>query len=1035
MNKKLVFSLITALILVSSFAVALGNLPTTTGSQVSNPVASPAVSYHTGSVTIYPNGSVSASGVLSQSGNTYTLLQNLNGTLTVERNNSVVNGNGLTINGLGGVGIALQGISGISLTNAKLIDAATAVNVLNVSGISITKLTINTVGAYGIFINYANDVSVSANVFNGTGIPITADYVNNLSITNNFATNVSNDFIYISVANNFVISGNSGTNFATTYNGGLYIEYGTYGQVTGNTVEHADYGLYLYYANYVNSSNNLIENNGARYAIYIFGSNFISSAHDSATNSLGYGLYASNGQGLKIQYDNFNHSIYGSAIDYEPNVLISHSNFSNVTLSLYYGLEVEYSGAINLSYDNFNQTAGAQYPIYLDYLSGTTVLYMDNIYGSTYGIYLYYASNLYVNSTYIDAPSPVYSGSSSVNTVFNSDTFILMSSGTGVSFSGNANSNIVVVNSNFISTSSYSGTGVYIGSTVANNVIVSNNEFVNVHYAINLDPSVGRNYAVNNNFVNNSYLGIEVYEITGLSITGNKVLNAPDYNIEAEYITGANISGNLLSPGNISIVPYAIYMYGSYGPIVISYNTMTGSYSANYFTDGVYLDYVSNATVFDNTINATLYSLNIEDCFNVATFDNTVTNSSYGIYSAYNQVSSFYGNVLVNSSTAVYSEVDFMVSFYGNTFQGAIYDFVQIYSGSEVTFYHNNFLGGNTVNVSASGMVTLSWNMSLPIGGNYWSNYTGTGINGIGTTPYNVTGTYADYLPLTSRWTSPTVTFVETGLPSGTSWQVTLGQATMTSSGSSMAFQLSNGQYMTVAYAIGHVSGYVAAVGSSSLLLNGTSRVVTVSFSPYTYPVTFTETGLASGTSWSVTLNGATRTSSTTAITFNESNGTYTYSIGSVTGYSTSTPAGSVTVSSGSGSVAVKFTENSYTLTLVESGLSSGQTWAVTVNGTPHTVTGNSLTLSLVPGTYTITATGPSGYSVTLQSQNVTIGHSNTTFAVGFQSPGSSSSSLASGTGLEGIGIGAVIGIIAGLIAGLFLMPVLRGKKSKGGQQ
>ena len=1033
MNKKFVFALFAALMLVSSFAVALSNVPRTTGSQVSNTVASAAVSYYTGSVTIYPNGSVSVSGVLSQSGNTYTLLQNLNGTLTDERNSSVVNGNGLTINGLGVVGVALKGVSGISLTNAKFVDTTPAVNVVSVSGISITNLTIDTIGGYGIFINYANDVSVSANVFNGTGFPITADYVNNISITNNIATNVSNEFIYIDVVNNFVISGNTGTNVATVYNYGLLIQYATYGQVTGNTVDHAEYGLYLYYANYMNSSNNLIENNGARYAIYIDDSNFISSSHDSATNSLGYGLYASYGQGLKIQYDNFNHSTYGSAIDYEPNVLISHSNFSNVTLSYYYGLEVEYSGAITLSYDNFNQTAGAQYPIYLDYQTGTTVLYMDNIYGSTYGLYLEYASNLYVNSTYIDAPSPVYSGSSSVNTVFNSDTFILMSSGTGVSFSGNVNSNIVVVNSTFKSTSSYFGTGVYIGSTVANNVIVSNNVFVTVYYAIDLDPSVGLNYAANNNFVNNSYLGIEIYNVAGVSVTGNKVLNAPDYNIELEYITGANVSGNLLSPGNIASSPYAIYIYGSYGPIVVSYNTMTGSYSANYFYDGVYMDYVSNATVFGNTINASLYSLNIEDGFNVAVFDNTATNSGYGIYSEYNQVTSFYGNVLVNSSTAVYSSQDFVVSFYGNTFQGAITDFVQLYYGNEVTFYHNNFLGGNTVNVSASGMAGLSWNMSLPIGGNYWSNYTGTGVNGIGTTPYNVTGTYADYLPLTSRWTSPTVTFVETGLASGTSWQVTLGQATMTSSGSSMAFQLSNGQYMTVAYAIGHVSGYVAAVGSSSLLLNGTSRVVTVSFSPYTYPVTFTETGLASGTSWSVTLNGATRTSSTTAITFNESNGTYTYSIGSVTGYSTSTAAGSVTVSSGSGSVAVKFTENSYTLTLVESGLTSGQTWTVTVNGTPHTVTGNSLTLSLVPGTYTIKATGPSGYSVTLQSQNVTIGHSNTTYAVGFQS--SSSSSLASGTGMEGIGIGAVIGIIIGLIVGLVLMPVLRGKKNNGGQK
>ncbi len=1038
MNKKFVFSLMAALMLASSFAVALSNVPRTAGSQVSSTVADPAVSSYTGSVTIYPNGSVNVSGVLSQSGSTYTLLQNLNGTLTDERNNSVVNGNGLTINGVGARGVVLTEVNGVAVTNVKLVDTGVAVYALGDSHISITKLnvirTTNTTGSMGVYVADSFGVSVSGNVFNGTPTTIFASYVDNLSITNNIATNVSNQFIYVSVANNVVVSGNSGSNITRTFHYGLDLEYITSGQVTGNTIDHAYYGLYLYYDSYLNSSNNQIKNNGYDNAISIQYSNFVSSSHDNASNSLGYGLEVNDGQGLNIQSDNFNHSFYGSYIYYETNVSISHSDFSNVTDAIFYGLEVEYSGATILSYDNFNQTAGSSYPVYLYYQPATTVLYMDNIYGFTYGIYLQYVSNLYVNSTHIDAQAPVYGSYSSDNTVFNSDTFIIMSAGSAVSFHGSVSSNIAVVNSTFISALGYVSTGVYLGAGFANNVVVSGNVFTNVYYAIDLTPTAGQNYAVNNNIVNNSYIGIQIKDVAGVSVTGNQVLNAPDYNIELGYVTGANVSGNLLSPGNINIIPYAIYIYDSNGPIVVSYNTMTGSYSANYFSEGVFLSYDSNAAVFGNTINASKYALDIKDSYYVATFGNTVTNSHHGIYSYYNQLSSFYGNVLVNSSYAVYSVGDYLVSFYGNTLQGAIYDFVILSGANAVTFYHNNFLGVNSVNVSITNTVSVSWNMSLPIGGNYWgNNYTGTGIDGIGTTPYTVTGTYTDYLPLTSRWASPTVTFVETGLPSGTLWQVTLGQTTMTSSGSTVTFQPSNGQYITVAYTIGHVNGYVVAVGSSSLLLNGTSRVVTVSFSPYTYAVTFTETGLASGTTWSVTLNGATRTSSTTAITFSESNGTYTYSIGSVTGYSISTAAGSVTVSSGSGSVAVKFTENSYTLTLVESGLSSGQTWTVTVNGAVHTVTGNSLTLSLAPGTYTIKATGPSGYSVTLQSQNVTIGHSNTTFAVGFQSSGSSS--LASGTGLEGIGIGAVIGIIVGLLVGLVLMPALRGKKGSGGQQ
>lgn len=1038
MNKKLIFSLVAALMLTSSFAVAASNAPGTAGSSVFSTVASPAgVGFYTGNVMIYPNGSVSVPGVLSQSGNTYGFLENLSGSLIDERNNSVVDGNGLTINGVAGEGVALTGVTGVSVTDLKFINTDISVYAFNDSGVSITKLNIdkttNTTGSYGIYVVDSSNVLISGNVFNGTPSTIYASYVDNLSIMGNTATNVSNTFIYVNAANNVLVSGNSGSNITRTFYIGLELEYVTSATVKGNTVDNAYYGLYVYYDNYLNSSNNQIKNNGYDYAVMIEYSNYISSSHDNASNSLGYALYANEGNGLNIQYDNFNHSVYGSVVYLEANVVISHSDFSNVTDSIYYGLEVSYSGTTILSYDSFNETTGPYSSVYLDYQSATTVMYMDNLYGAQYGLYLEYVSNLYVNSTRINSSYPVYNGYSSYNTVFNSDTFVWMTSNTALEFSGSVNSNIAVVDSTFVSALTYGGTGIYVVAGIANNVVVSNNDFINVYYAIDMDSGSGQNYTVSNNVINNTYLGIEIYYVTGLSVTGNQVLNAPDYSIELGYVNDANVSGNLLTPGDISSYPYAIYIYDSSGPIVVSYNTLTGSSTAYYFIEGVYLSSVSNAAVFGNKINAAEYALDIEDSYYVATFGNTVTNSTYGIYSYYNQVSTFYGNTLVNSSYGAFSYGDYLVSFYGNTFHGAINYFAEIEYAIGVTYYHNNFLGGNRVNVSITNSVSVDWNMSLPVGGNYWSNYTGTGVDGIGTTPYAVGGAYMDYLPLTSRWASPTVTFVETGLPSGTAWHVTLGQTTMTSSGNTMTFQPSNGQYVTVTYSIGHENGYVASVSSSSLLLNGSSRVVTVSFSPYTYAVTFTETGLASGTSWSVTLNGATRASSTTAITFNESNGTYAYSIGNVTGYSTASAAGTVAVSSGSQSVAVKFTENNYTLTLVESGLSPGETWSVTVNGAIHTVTGSSLTLSLIPGTYTITATGPSGYSVTLQSQNVTIGHSNATFAVGFQSSGSNS--LASGAGLEGIGIGAVIGIIVGLAVGLVMMPILRGKKGKGGQQ
>ncbi len=86
----------------------------------------------------------------------------------------------------------------------------------------------------------------------------------------------------------------------------------------------------------------------------------------------------------------------------------------------------------------------------------------------------------------------------------------------------------------------------------------------------------------------------------------------------------------------------------------------------------------------------------------------------------------------------------------------------------------------------------------------------------------------------------------------------------------------------------------------SGPVLNATTSFVYVSSSapPFsTYTVTFTESGLPSGRTWSVTFNGTPETSATGEITFAAVvNGTYSYTVGSVSGYTASPSTGSVTV-------------------------------------------------------------------------------------------------------------------------------------------
>ena len=156
-------------------------------------------------------------------------------------------------------------------------------------------------------------------------------------------------------------------------------------------------------------------------------------------------------------------------------------------------------------------------------------------------------------------------------------------------------------------------------------------------------------------------------------------------------------------------------------------------------------------------------------------------------------------------------------------------------------------------------------------------------------------GVYYDPLPYTSYFT---VNFSQTGLPSGTSWSVTLNGTIQSSSTNTITFTEPNGTYSYVVSSSN--SNYSPNPSSGSFTVNGSSVSQSISFSEVTYSVTFTETGLPSGTSWSVTLNNVTETSTNSTITFHEPYGTYSYSISLPPGYRTTSSTGSVITSQSS---------------------------------------------------------------------------------------------------------------------------------------
>ena len=167
------------------------------------------------------------------------------------------------------------------------------------------------------------------------------------------------------------------------------------------------------------------------------------------------------------------------------------------------------------------------------------------------------------------------------------------------------------------------------------------------------------------------------------------------------------------------------------------------------------------------------------------------------------------------------------------------------------------------------------------------------------------------------------LSFSETGLPAGTPWSVTVPPYFLQTTEASVTALVPNGTY---AFGIGSVPGYYADPSGGTVSVAGTPVDVAISFAPGTPPpppsqfsVVFTESGLSSGTSWTVSLYRQSLASTGGSIAFSETNGTYAYTVGEIPGYTARPGSGNVTVAGSAMNVAIIFSANAVpTATSVE---------------------------------------------------------------------------------------------------------------------
>jgi parallel beta-helix repeat protein len=211
--------------------------------------------------------------------------------------------------------------------------------------------------------------------------------------------------------------------------------------------------------------------------------------------------------------------------------------------------------------------------------------------------------------------------------------------------------------------------------------------------------------------VTSNSFGIQLHDSPNNTLFYNNVTNNNPYGIWLDSSSNNTLSGNSVKTSS----SVGIDLYYSSGNTLYSNSVTQTNYA------GIYLDSSSNNTLFSNSVTGNNYGLRIEASNNNVLFGNSVSNNSVGILAI----------------------------------------------SSNNTIFHNDFVDNvRPVYVFVFESVNL-WDDGYPSGGNYWSDYNGSDINGgiyqnetgydwIGDSPYIIDQNNTDRYPLMNPFSPET---------------------------------------------------------------------------------------------------------------------------------------------------------------------------------------------------------------------------------------------------------------------------------------
>jgi nitrous oxidase accessory protein len=221
-------------------------------------------------------------------------------------------------------------------------------------------------------------------------------------------------------------------------------------------------------------------------------------------------------------------------------------------------------------------------------------------------------------------------------------------------------------------------------------------------------------------------------------------ITANDVNMSGFTIQNSDLfeqfAGIYLSSDNCVITDNKIISHPESNGILIksSYNKVTYNYFSN-INIGINIAGNHDNYISDNTINhAGTIGIDINSNNN-SVYNNNITKSNWGIQIDGGIDNVIYRNHVYNNGGGVFLHTSSNNLIYENTIENNRWEGIDAnYETKDNLIYNNNFINNNRSIEDFTG--NDSWDNGYPIGGNYWSDYTGTDENGdgIGDTSYDV---------------------------------------------------------------------------------------------------------------------------------------------------------------------------------------------------------------------------------------------------------------------------------------------------------